>query len=99
MSQKLLSPFLSDYTNSRGKIRLGKVRDCLNRGVISDNDLIELYKNWRDQNEYLVLCYHRRDFMLEYRAIKCSKRGNDVYNWRINQKFKELEKFASFYGD
>ena len=99
MSQKLLSPFLSDYTNSRGKIRLGKVRDCLNRGVISDNDLIELYKNWRDQNEYLVLCYHRRDFMLEYRAIKCSKRGNDVYNWRINQKFKELEVLANFYGD
>jgi len=99
MSQKLLSPFLSDYTNSRGKIRLAKVRDCLNRGVISDNDLIELYKNWRDQNEYLVLCYHRRDFMLEYRAIKCSKRGNDVYNWRINQKFKELEVLANFYGD
>jgi len=99
MSQKLLSPFLSDYTNSRGKIRLAKVRDCLNRGVISDNDLIELYKNWRDQSEYLVLCYHRRDFMLEYRAIKCSKRGNDVYNWRINQKFKELEVLAEFYGD
>jgi len=99
MSQKLLSPFLSDYTNSRGKIRLAKVRDCLNRGVISDNDLIELYKNWRDQSEYLVLCYHRRDFMLEYRAIKCSKRGNDVYNWRINQKFKELEVLANFYGD
>ena len=99
MSQKLLSPFLSDYTNSRGKIRLVKVRDCLNRGVISDNDLIELYKNWRDQNEYLILCYHKRDFMLEYRAIKCSKRGNDVYNWRINQKFKELESLADFYGD
>ena len=51
MSQKLLSPFLSEYTNSRGKIRLVKVRDCLNRGVISDDDLIELYKNWRDQSE------------------------------------------------
>jgi len=99
MSQKLLSPFLSDYTNSRGKIRLAKVRDCLNRGVISDNDLIELYKNWRDQDEYLILCYHRRDFMLEYRAIKCAKRGNDVYNWRIGQKFKELEVLANFYGE
>jgi len=99
MSQKLLSPFLSDYTNSRGKIRLVKVRDCLNRGVISDDDLIELYKNWRDQSEYLILCYHRRDFRLEYRAIKCAKRGNDVYNWRISQKFKELEMLASLYGE
>ena len=99
MSQKLLNPFLSDFTNSRGKIRLVKVRDCLNRGVISDNDLIELYKNWRDQNEYLILCYHRRDFMLEYRAVKCAKRGNDVYNWRIGQKFKELEMLASLYGE
>ena len=99
MSQKLLSPFLSEFTNSRGKIRLAKVRDCLNRGVISDNDLIEIYKNWRDQKEYLVLCYHRRDFRLEYRAIKCAKRGNDVYNWRISQKFKELEILADFYGD
>jgi len=99
MSQKLLSPFLSEYTNSRGKIRLVKVRDCLNRGVISDDDLIELYKNWRDQNEYLILCYHRRDFRLEYRAIKCAKRGNDVYNWRIGQKFKELEMLASLYGE
>jgi len=99
MSQKLLSPFLSDYTNSRGKIRLVKVRDCWNRGVISDNELIELYKNWRDQSEYLILCYHRRDFMLEYHAVKCSKRGNDVYNWRINQRFKELEVLADFYGD
>ncbi len=99
MSQKLLSPFLSEYTNSRGKIRLVKVRDCLNRGVISDDDLIELYKNWRDQSEYLILCYHRRDFMLEYRAIKCAKRGNDVYNWRIGQRFKELEMLASLYGE
>jgi len=99
MSQKLLSPFLSEYTNSRGKIRLVKVRDCLNRGVISDDDLIELYENWRDQNEYLILCYHRRDFRLEYRAIKCAKRGNDVYNWRIGQKFKELEMLASLYGE
>ena len=99
MSQKLLSPFLSEYTNSRGKIRLVKVRDCLNRGVISDNDLIELYKNWRDQSEYLILCYHRRDFRLEYRAIKCAKRGNDVYNLRIGQKFKELEMLASLYGE
>ena len=99
MSQKLLSPFLSEYTNSRGKIRLVKVRDCLNRGVISDNDLIELYKNWRDQSEYLILCYHRRDFRLEYRAIKCAKRGNDVYNWRISQRFKELEMLASLYGE
>ncbi len=99
MSQKLLPLFLSDYANSRVKIRLVKVRDCWNRGVISDNELIELYKNWRDQSEYLVLCYHRRDFMLEYRAIKCSKRGNDVYNWRINQRFKELEVLANFYGD
>ena len=57
MSQKLLPIFLSDYTNSRGKIRLAKVRDCLKRGVISDNELIDIYKNWRDQNEYLVLCY------------------------------------------
>jgi len=99
MSQKLLSPFLSDYANSRGKIRLAKVRDCFNRGVISDNDLVELYKNWRDQNEYLILCYHRRDFMLEYQAVKCAKRGNDVYNWRIDQRFKELEMLADFYGD
>ena len=99
MSQKLLSPFLSDYANSRGKIRLAKVRDCLNRGVISDSDLVELYRNWRDQNEYLVLCYHRRDFTLEYRAIKCAKRGNDVYNWRIDQRFKQLEMLADFYGD
>ncbi len=99
MSQKLLSPFLSEYTNSRGKIRLVKVRDCLNRGVISDDDLIELYKNWRDQSEYLILCYHRRDFMLEYRAVKCAKRGNDVYNWRIGQKFKALEMLASLYGE
>ena len=66
MSQKLLPLFLSNYANSRGKIRLVKVRDCWNRGVISDNELIELYKTWRDQNEYLVLCYHRRDFALEY---------------------------------
>jgi len=99
VSQKLLSTFLSDYTNSRGKIRLVKVRDCLKRGLVSDNKLIDLYKNWRDQDEYLVLCYHRRDFALEYRAIKCSKRGNDVYNWRINQRFKELEVLADFYGD
>jgi len=99
MSQKLFSPFLSEFTNSRGKIRLAKVRDCLNRGILSDNDLIELYKNWRDQNKYLILCYHRRDFMLEYRAVKCAKRGNDVYNWRIGKKFKELEMLANFYGD
>lgn len=90
---------ISEYVNADKQIRLAKVTDGLKRGILDDESLIRLYREWRDQPEYMVLYRHTWNHNIEYKAIKCSKRGNDVYNWRINQKFKELDELAELYGD
>jgi len=90
---------LSEYVNDDNQIRLVKARDALKRGILSKEDLVNLYRTWRDQVEFMVLYRHTWNYNLEYKAIKCSKRGNDIYNWRINQRFKELDELAELYGD
>ena len=86
----------SPYENARGCIRLNRVKSALNYNRISPEKLIEIFNKWRSQKEYFVLWERSK---AKGKAYLCSKRGNDVYNYRINQKFKEVERLAHFYGD
>ncbi|GFN39472.1 MAG: hypothetical protein YK1309IOTA_450004 [Marine Group I thaumarchaeote] len=87
------------FYNASGKIRLVKVRDEFSREIISDYELTEIYKAWRDQKEYVVYREWKNGSLGHPKAFKCSKRGNDVYNWRIKQRFDEIDSLAEFYGD
>ena len=90
---------LSKYLNVDGQIRWVIVNQEYLRGVITNEELIEIYRKWRDQDEYAVFCEFLPDFKLRYHAMKCAKRGNDVYNWRIKKKFRELDELGNLYGD
>lgn len=64
--------------------------------------LIEYFKTWKDFREYLVLQKQVwKDGEVERKtvAVKCSKRGNDVYWWRIRKRLgwmKDLKDFTFF---
>ena len=53
--------------------------------------LIDYYCTWRDLAEYMILqkCSLGEDFSIDREtiAVKCSKRGNDVYLDRVKRKF------------
>lgn len=97
LQQKLLlNTSFSRFYNDSGKIRLARVRSELENSMISHTQLIELYQEWRDFSEFMVLA---RPDSHEYCAVKCSKRGNDVYNWRLDHRFQALDALAEQLGD
>ena len=87
---------VKDYCNLHGMVRLNRVRSALKDNRISSEKLIKIFNKWRNQKEYFVLWERGK---AKGKAYLCSKRGNDVYNYQINQKFKEIERLAYFYGD
>jgi len=86
----------STYENERGCIRLTRVQSALKGSRLSTNEIIGIYESWVKQKDYYVLWERGKS---KGKAYLCAKRGNDVYNFKINQKFKEIEKLAYFYGD
>ncbi len=87
---------IKEYCNLQGMVRLSRVKSALKDNRISNTELIQIFNKWRYQKEYFVLWEIGKS---KGKAYLCSKRGNDVYNYQINQKFKEIEKLAHFYGD
>jgi hypothetical protein len=76
-----------------GKIRLLPAQRYFNENENYFPLLPQLYDAWRNESEYMVF---RHRYVLEnlsneqkedYVALKCSKRGNDVYNARIKRRF------------
>ena len=86
----------SPYENERGCIRLTRVQSALKGSRLSTNEIIEIYESWVKQKDYYVLWERGKS---KGKAYLCAKRGIDVYNFKINQKFKEIEKLAYFYGE
>jgi hypothetical protein len=79
-----------------GKPRLRTAQGFFyNEGSV-DLDLLEaFYVYWRDFDEFLVLRSSELDrktysLLWKYVAVKCSKRGNDVYVSRVKQKMRWL---------
>ena len=83
-------------TNTR--IRLDAVRDLYNSGLLSVDDVVEMYKNWYTDDEYLLLqrtviepsLKGSTNWNSEFIAAKCSKRGNDVYQARVRESLSSL---------
>lgn len=98
MSELILQEIqdVKDYCNLQGMVRLNRVKSALKDKRISTDELIKVFNKWRNQKEYFVLWERGKS---KGKAYLCAKRGNDVYNYQINQKFKEIERLAHFYGD
>lgn len=105
----LTPELLEVLTDSRGRIRLNSARfNLLNDHIREDlgfptlNDALELgeelFSQWRDLAEFIVL---RKEFVGrgekpdQYLAVKCSKRGNDVYRRRIKTRLGWFDKKMS----
>jgi hypothetical protein len=73
------------------------------RGVDTEL-LVGLYSYWRDLDERIVLqksWWEKYVLKHSYLAVKCSKRGNDVYRWRVKQRLGWMDKIpnAEFFKD
>jgi len=64
------------------------------RNSILDN-LLEYYLEWRNTKTYLVfreeLIGPKLSIIEHYRAVLASKRGNEVYQWRLKNRIKDLK--------
>jgi hypothetical protein len=85
---------LSAVTSRYGQVRLGRVRDYVERVDNQKLELLErIYKTWVLQDEWLLLQgTHFRTGEVQRAAVKCSKRGNDVFNRRLDRKLGFLSR-------
>ena len=104
--KRVLTPqLLEALTSASGKPRLNVAREMLLRkenledlGFGSVEEALplgeELFSFWRDLPEFMVLWKEyigKGELEDEYVAVKCSKRGNDVYQRRIKTRFGWLD--------
>jgi len=66
-------------------------------------EIVERYVHWVSEDKYMILARSKRlheeslrgfSFKTEYLAVKCAKRGNDVYRSRVYHRFRGLSKEA-----
>jgi hypothetical protein len=55
----------------------------------SVSEIEERYREWVSENKYMILSRWNGAHNEVY-AVKCAKRGNDVYCYRVNKRFKGL---------
>ena len=91
--------------DSKGRPRLFYARNYFQQfglGAESNfKELIEYQLKWREFNEYLVLQKQTESLKVKGKieretiAVKCSKRGNDVYWRRVDNRLKFLRNLSS----
>ena len=59
--------------------------EILNKGIA-------YYREWRDSPDFLIFKEYLPKGSTRFIAVKASKRGNDVYCWRVKKRFKGLDK-------
>jgi hypothetical protein len=98
----LREKFREGLYDADDKPRLNYARNYfLGFSIDQDVDFQELqafYRKWRDFIEYIVLQKQTDNLRIkgevdrETIAVKCAKRGNDVYWWRVGKRLKFLHK-------
>jgi hypothetical protein len=80
-----------DLLDDHGRIRLLAARRYFNENENYFPLLPQLFDAWKNEHEYMVLkhVFHEKE---SFFAVKCAKRGNDVYNSRIKRRFGFLRK-------
>ena len=71
--------------------QVGYLRSLVEKGIYDFNDIVEEYESWVLDDRYMILAHQREQWLTdgeqwEYIAVKCSKRGNDVYVSRVDAR-------------
>ena len=94
-------------TNSE-HIRLNHIRQEFYNGNISFNEVLNIHQEWKNQHEYIVIAFLKQDarsytntqgkrlyFDFDYYAFKVSKRGNNVYQKRVQKRLLPLTQYIA----
>jgi len=89
--------------NKNGVPRLDLAHFYFRRGIDLDL-LIQLYRYWRDFDERIVIkksWWEGYEIKSVFKAVKCAKRGNDVYLYRMRKRLDWMEKVENveFFSD
>lgn len=61
----------------------------------SDDEIVDRYIPWVKEDKYMILTrWNEEKWTNDVFAVKCSKRGNDVYKSRVLRRFSGLCKQA-----
>ena len=93
-----LPPRLSQFFGE-SPIRLSTVRSLLYNNKITLEDAITLFQTWREVIEFMLLQLTQIEPSLKgsvewenkFIAVKCSKRGNDVYRHRVRESLSSIQ--------
>jgi hypothetical protein len=69
----------------------GYLRNSTEKGIYDFDDIVEKYESWVNDSRYMVMTHEREAWKsdagtYEYVAVKCAKRGNDVYVSRVESR-------------
>jgi hypothetical protein len=78
------------YRNSRGLIRLKYTREWFLENNPNLKELVDVFQEWKAQDEYLHLALFRGEDKVKEIAVLCSKRGNRVYVHRVRDRLEPL---------
>jgi hypothetical protein len=54
-------------------------------------EIVRQYKDWASEDTYTILSkWNRKKSKNDVFAVKCAKRGNDVYHSRVERRFRGL---------
>ena len=80
------------FRNNQGCIRWNFIRQGYFSNLIDQSHVLDLYKEWRNDPEYLWLDgYNVLGEFVQSLMVKASKRGNDIYKDRLKKKFSILD--------
>jgi hypothetical protein len=71
------------------------LRQLTERGTYDFGDIVEKYESWVLDHRYMVMAHEKEAWkadagQFEYVAVKCAKRGNDVYVSRVDSRLYGL---------
>jgi hypothetical protein len=97
VQKRLNSDVLASISDCYGNIRLARIRDYKEHPKQEDVDfLMEVYERWVTSPEALLLQgTHTETGEKRLIGVKCSKRGNDVFNKRLDKKLAFLSDLKS----
>ena len=73
----------------------GYLRTLAEKRIFNFDDIVRKYENWVLDNRYMVMVHEKEAWIKdagqsEYVAVKCAKRGNDVYVSRVESRLYGL---------
>ena len=55
------------------------------------DEIVRQYKEWASEDTYMILSkWNKKEWKNDVFAVKCAKRGNDVYHSRVESRFRGL---------